>query len=86
MDQKSDKKGMSPMAAGVTGAVIGAGIAAAATKVLTDEKMKQKIKATVSDAKEKAVAYAHTIRMEAKRARRQAEGQIKKGRRALKRT
>ncbi len=77
---------MNPVIAGVTGAVIGAGIAAAATKVLTDEKMKQKIKDTVSKAKDKATAYAHTIRMEAKRARKEVAGQMRKGRQALKRT
>lgn len=44
-DNKKDdhNQGVSPVAAGVAGAVIGAGVAVAATKILSDEETRNKI-------------------------------------------
>ncbi|MCL5784684.1 MAG: hypothetical protein M1142_05020 [Patescibacteria group bacterium] len=47
-------KQVNPVAAGLTGALIGAGIALVTTKILTDQKMRDKIMDMASGAREKA--------------------------------
>lgn len=66
MDKTNDQNKIDPMVAGVTGAIIGAGVAAVTTKVLSDKKMRNKIMETVSDAKDKVVSYAHMVSRDAK--------------------
>lgn len=54
------KKGMNPMIAGITGAIIGAGIAALTTKIMTDKKTKDTIMHAISDVRER---IGNTMRM-----------------------
>lgn len=55
--QKEEKKGVSPMVAAVTGAVVGAGIAVAGTVVLKDEKNRNKVKEALTSAKDQAIDH-----------------------------
>lgn len=47
------KSGINPMIAGAAGAVIGAGVAVAATKVMSDEKTREKMAEKASEIKDK---------------------------------
>lgn len=85
MDQNGkDQKKMDPMMAGIAGAVVGAGVAAVATKVLSDKKTRDKIKETVTNARDRVVSYAHRISREAKDKGEMAKDKLKEGREAIK--
>lgn len=68
MDENT-RKGMNPMATGLAGMAIGAGIGAAATKLMSDKKMRDKVFDTVNEAKDKIVSYAHRISRETRKAK-----------------
>lgn len=57
---REDKR-INPLIAGVTGAVIAAGVTVAATKVLSDNKTRNKLKHTLSDAKTQAIDYVRSM-------------------------
>ena len=63
------KKGINPMATGLAGMIIGAGVGAAVTRILTDQKTRDMVTDTFTDAKDKIVSYAHKISREAKKAK-----------------
>lgn len=72
------KKGMNPMIAGITGAIIGAGVAALTTKVLSDKKTKDTIMHAITDVKDR---IANTMRMakeEAQQKKEMVENKVKK--------
>jgi len=60
-----NKKPMSPLVSGVAGAVVGAGLAVATTKILSDKKMRGKIKDTFT-------SVSHTIAKSVSKAREKA--------------
>jgi hypothetical protein len=60
------KRGISPVAAAVTGAVVGAGLAVAGAMVLKDEKNRKKAKKVLSDVKDQAAGYAEEIQKKMK--------------------
>lgn len=51
---------------GVAGAIIGAGVALAAAKVLSDKKNRKKIMATITDVKDKVKGSIETLQHETK--------------------
>jgi len=57
------------MATGLAGMIIGAGVGAAVTRILTDQKTRDMVTDTFTDAKDKIVSYAHKISREAKKAK-----------------
>lgn len=73
----NDKKGMNAMAAGLAGMIIGAGVGAVATKVLSDKKTRDRLLNTVNDARERVVSYAHRISRQAGRTKEMAEDKMK---------
>lgn len=56
-DQVKRKSGFNPVAAAVTGAIVGAGIAIAGTVALENKNNREKIKQVFSDVKDQAVGY-----------------------------
>lgn len=62
----NQKKGISPLATGFAGMVIGAGMGAAATRIFTDKKTRDMVMDAVSDVKDKIVSYSHQISSSAK--------------------
>lgn len=71
-----DKKGISPIMAGVTGAVMGAGVAVAATQALKDKKTRSKLKQTISAVKDQTLSYVENFN--GSPALKQKSNQIKK--------
>ena len=60
-NNQDNKKGMSPMAAGVAGAVVGAGIAVAGAMALKDEKNRAKVKGALKAVKKQASEYVDDL-------------------------
>lgn len=60
-NNQDNKKGMSPMAAGVAGAVVGAGIAVAGAMALKDEKNRAKVKGALNAVKKHASDYVDDL-------------------------
>ncbi len=59
MDQNGNgQKKIDPLVAGVTGAIIGAGLGAVTTKMLSDKKIRNKLMGTVNDARNRLASYA----------------------------
>lgn len=56
------------VAAGVAGAIIGAGVAVAATKIMQDENAKKKIKAAVQQVKDAAQEHIKKVQEQGKEA------------------
>jgi gas vesicle protein len=65
LTQRSNK--INPVATGIAGAVIGAGITAAAATMLRDKKNRQMLKDTLKTAGTKAIKYVEGLKMEAKK-------------------
>lgn len=63
--QNEKNKGVNPVAAGAAGAVIGAGIAVAATAALRDEKTRKKLQKTLMNAKDQAIDRIPKLRQHA---------------------
>jgi hypothetical protein len=62
-DQKKPEKaqGVSPLVAGVTGAVVGAGVALAGASVLQDKNTQKKVKKVLGKAQETAQTYLENV-------------------------
>ncbi len=56
-DSKKQKKEINPIAVGLTGALIGAGVAAAAAVALKDKKNQQKVKQVLHKVKNHTKGY-----------------------------
>lgn len=69
MNPKAERPQASLMATGLAGMIIGAGVGAAATRIMTDKKLRDRLTNTFSDAKDKIVSYAHRISRETKKAK-----------------
>lgn len=63
--QNEKNKGVNPVTAGAAGAVIGAGIAVAATAALRDEKTRKKLQKTLMNAKDQAIERFPNLRKHA---------------------
>lgn len=81
MDETS-KKGMNPLVSGMTGAVIGAGVAVVATKVLSDKKTRNQIKTTLFDIRDKVVSYAKKAGKQARKQQDIIEHRLRRARKA----
>lgn len=85
MDQKSNNSGAgSAVAAGVAGAVIGAGVAVAATKVMTDEKMRNKVTGALNNAKDYVMDAMETARTDGENAVKDAQGKLESAKKEVK--
>lgn len=63
--QNDQKNGLDQIAAAVTGAIVGAGVAFAGVIALKDEKNRNKVKNALIDVKNQAVGYIEDIRNQA---------------------
>jgi hypothetical protein len=82
--QDTHKKGMSPVAAAVTGAVVGAGAAVAGAAFLKDEKNRAKAKKVLDGVKSKAQIYVKKLEKKAEVAQKEANDKISGGRKVAK--
>jgi hypothetical protein len=81
LQTKNDKKSMNPLAAGVAGAVVGAGIAVAGAVALKDEKNRAKVKGVLKAVKKKANGYVAELEKKANQQQDEAKekiGEVKK--------
>jgi len=78
-DTKNQKKTVSPMAAAITGAVIGAGAAVAGAAALKNEKTRAQAKKALTQVKNKAVDYMESLQKDAEGKKEEAENNLKKG-------
>lgn len=62
--QVDDKNTIGSVVAGVTGAVVIAGVAVAATIALKDGKTRKMVKKVLTDAKDQAIDYVETLKTE----------------------
>ena len=60
-DKVKQKEGINPIMAGITGAVVGAGVAVAASKVLKKEKTRKKVKDVLSNVKDQTIGYVQNF-------------------------
>lgn len=60
--EKDKKGGVNPIMAGVTGAVVGAGVAVAASQALKDKKNRDRVKKTLTDVKDQTMEYVQNFR------------------------
>jgi len=79
-DQKipvEKKKGINPVAAAVTGAVVGAGLVVAGAAALSDKKNRDKAKQVLGNVKDKATTYMKDMKKEARDKKDKAEKKLK---------
>ncbi len=76
---EQNKSGANALAAVVTGAVIGAGVAIAGVVALADEKNRKKVKSTLLMIKDKALNYVDEATQEAEHSKDVAEDMISEG-------
>jgi len=79
--QNKDKDGVNPVVAGVTGAVIGVGIAAAgvAAVMLNDKKGRDKVKKVLSNVKDQALDYIEDMQKDVQDERSEVEEKLAQG-------
>jgi len=82
--KKHQNPGMSPVAAAVTGAVVGAGAAVAGAAILRDEKNRARAKKILNNVKDKARVYVKSLEMKAETAQKDANASVTKGRKQVK--
>ncbi len=73
----NQKHGMSPVAAAVTGAVVGAGVAVAGAVVLKDKKNREKFQKVFENAKDQAVGYMEDMKDKAQRTQKEVGAKVK---------
>lgn len=64
--QEVERSGFNPVAAAVTGAIVGAGIAIAGTVALENKKNRKEIKQVFTNIKDQAMGYMEKIQKEIK--------------------
>ena len=79
-------KKTSPIAAGVAGAIIGAGVAAAAAVVLKDKKNQQKVKEVLHKVKKHAKGYIEKVKENTADQQKIAGGKIEEGKKLISKT
>lgn len=77
--QNNDEKSVNPIIAGVTGAVIGAGIAIAGAVILKDEKNRDKAKKVINNVKEEVRGYVKDLENSAQKKTAVVEEKLAKG-------
>lgn len=80
------KRQINPFVAGLTGVMIGAGVGAVTTKVLSDKKTRNKLMHMMSDARDRMMDYANKAKKAAQQTREVTEHRLRRVRRAVKKT
>lgn len=75
----------SPLAAGITGLIIGAGVAVVTTRALSDKKTRGKIMESISDTRDKISDFINQAKKEAIEKKEMAEHRIRIGSRKMRR-
>lgn len=86
MDEKKQngKAGINPLAVGVAGAVIGAGVAVAGTAVFKNKKNREKVKNLLVNAKGQAREYIEDLRSSTKDKKKNVEEKLTNGKKEVK--
>jgi gas vesicle protein len=82
--KKQENVSISPAAAAVTGAVVGAGIALAGAAMLKDEKNRKKVKDVLSNVKSHAVDYMENIQKSADDKKGEIQDKLEDGKKEIK--
>lgn len=83
---KQDSQSGKSIAAGITGAVIGAGVAVAATQVMKDKHTQEKVKKVFKDVTNQAKGYIDTLSSQAKEGSKTIEKKVEEGKKELHKT
>lgn len=76
MNNKKETKKNSAAGAGIAGAIIGAGIAIAATKALSDKKTREKLKKTADEVKGKVAKAIEDVKKRSAETKKDAERKV----------
>lgn len=80
-----NKGGMSGAAiAGVAGAVVGAGVAVAATKVMSDPKLSKKVTDTLGHVKDQVFEAIESVKSQGQEASQQVQGKVDDAKQGIK--
>lgn len=83
-NKHGDDQGVNPIAAGVAGAVIGAGAAVAGVVALKDKKNREKVQGVLNGVKDMAMGYMENIQSKAKDKQANMKGKLTEGKNGLK--
>jgi gas vesicle protein len=84
--KKPDKRksGIDPVAAAVTGAIVGAGVAVAGAVALKDKKNREKVKQVLNNVKDQAVGYMEKMQKDVKSKKSGVENKLDDGQKEVK--
>ena len=82
--QGEGKTALNPLAAGVAGAVIGAGVVAAGTAVFRNKKNREKVKGILVNAKGQAIEYIEDLRNSTKSKKKNVKEKLVNGKKEVK--
>jgi len=83
-DEKKQGEGVNPLAAGVAGAVIGAGVVVAGTAVFKNKKNREKVKDILVNAKGQAIEYIEDLRNSTKDKKKKVGEKLANGKKEVK--
>lgn len=86
-DQKKQderRNGLNQVAAAVTGAIVGAGVAVAGAVIMSDKKNREKVKKVLNNAKNQAIGYMEDIQKQVKSKKSEVEGKLTEGKKRVK--
>lgn len=78
MSNSKKQNGINPVAAAVTGAIVGAGVAVAGIAAM-DEKNQKKVKTAIGSFKDSAVKYVEGMKIEVKDVKSEAKEKVARG-------
>ena len=84
--QDREKSSVNPIAAAVTGAVVGAGIAVAGAIALKDEKNREKVKEALNTVKDQARGYVESIQKQAQEKKSDVQEKLAGGKNRVKKS
>jgi hypothetical protein len=82
--QDKRKSGIDPVAAAVTGAIVGAGVAVAGAVALKDKKNRENVKQVLNNVKDQAVGYMEKMQNDVKSKKGSVENKLDDGQKEVK--
>ncbi len=81
--QDERKSGFNPVAAAITGAVVGAGVAVAGAVALNDKKNREKVKKVLNNVKNQAIGYMEDMQKQVQDKKDEVEGKFTEGKKKV---
>ncbi len=82
--QDEGKSGFNPVAAAITGAVVGAGVAIAGAVALKDKKNRESVKQMLTDVKDQAMGYVEDLQKQVQDKKGEGEEKLAEGKEEVK--